>query len=108
MALTLADLKAQTNVTDTADDAILTRQLAAATAFIERQLGFKLDDTDELPDGVPADLEVAILMTAAHWYENREATLVGVSAMAVPMGVDDIVSSYRRYTFGHVEEVANG
>jgi hypothetical protein len=105
MAISLADLKAQCNVTGATEDAILTRKLAAATAFIERQLGYTLDDEEQLPDGAPADLEEAILMFAAHLYENRESTLVGVSAMVLPMGVGDIVANYRRYTFAHVEEV---
>ncbi len=108
MAIELAHLKAQCNVTGTADDGLLTRKLAAATAHVERQLGFKLDDTNKLPDGAPADLEEAILMFAAHLYENREATLVGVSAMAMPMGVADIVANYRDYTFGYVDEATDG
>lgn len=108
MALSLADLKAQTNVTNTSDDGLLTRKLAAATAFIERQLGYALDDTDELPDGPPADLEEAILMFAAHLYENRESTIVAVSAAVMPMGVAEIVANYRRYSFAHVEESTDG
>lgn len=107
MALAANDLRAQLNgVPET--DAFLNRKLAAATAVIEGQLGYKLTDTTELPNGAPADLEEAILMLAAHLYENREATLVGVTATALPMGVEEIVANHRRYTFGHVEETANG
>lgn len=106
MALTIDDLKAQCNITSTADDAILTRLLAAATAHVERLLGFKLDDTTELPDGAPADLELAVLQLAADWFENREASLVGVTAQAIPFGVQEIVNEYRKYIFGYVEEAA--
>lgn len=105
MALSVSDLKDQANVTGAADDAILTRMLAAATAHIERLLGFKLDDADELPGGAPADLELAVLQLAADWYENREATLVGVTAQPIPYGVREIVNEYRKYTFGLVDEV---
>ena len=108
MALDIQDLKEQCNITSSSENWLLERKLAAATAFIERQLGYALDDADELPNGPPADLEEAILMYAAHLYENREATLVGVAATALPMGVEEIVANYRRYTFGHVEEAANG
>ena len=104
MALTVDDLKAQCNVTDSADDTILTRLLAAASKHIERQLGFALDDADEFPDGTPADLELAVLQTGAHWYENREASLVGVTAQVLPMGVPEIVAEYRKYTFGLPDE----
>ena len=100
MALTIADLKDQCEVTGTADDAKLTRFLAAATAHVERLLGFALDDTAALPDGTPADLELAVLQLAADWFENREASLVGVTAMPIPFGVREIVNEYRTYTFG--------
>lgn len=80
MTLTVTDLKAHCNVTSDDDDAVLTRLLAAASAHVERLLGFKLTDTTALPDGPPADLELAVLMLAADWFENREASLVGVSA----------------------------
>ncbi len=107
MALAADDLRAQLNgVPET--DAFLNRKLAAATAFIEAQLGYKLTDTVALPGGAPADLEEAILMLAAHLYENRESTIVAVSAAVMPMGVEEIVANYRRYTFGYIEESANG
>jgi uncharacterized phage protein (predicted DNA packaging) len=102
MALALNDLKAHCNVSGNADDAVLTRLLGAATAHVERLLGFEIDDEDEFPDGTPADLELAVLQLAADWYENREASLVGVSAQAIPFGVQEIVANYRRYTFGAV------
>lgn len=100
MALDLGTLKEHCNVIDDFDDVVLGRLLAAAKAKIERDLGFRLDDTDELPEGVPADLENAVLMTAADFYENREAQIVGVQAMALPIGVPEIVANYRNYSFG--------
>ena len=100
MALDLDTLKAHCNVTIAADDDLLTRLLSAATAKIEADLGFALDDTAALPAGPPADLENAVLMTAADWYENREASLVGVTAMPLPFGVPEIIGNYRNYTFG--------
>jgi uncharacterized phage protein (predicted DNA packaging) len=106
MALELDDLKSQCNVTGTNDDAVLTRLLAAATAHVERMLGFKLTDADELPDGAPADLELAVLQLAADWYENREASVVGVSAQSIPFGVREIINEYRNYTFGLADEDA--
>jgi len=101
MALTVDDLEQHLNGV-LADDRtnVLPRLLAAATAHIERLLGFKVTDTDEFPDGTPADLELAILQLAADWYENREASLVGVSAQPIPFGVEQIVNEHRRYTFG--------
>ncbi len=103
MALTVDDLKAHCNVTIGDDDPLLTRLLAAATKHVERLLGFALDDTDELPDGAPEDLEHAVYMLAAHWYENREASIVGVSAQSMPFGLADIIAEHRHYTFGAVD-----
>lgn len=100
MALTANDLKAHCNITGSADDVVLARLLAAAIAHIERLLGFKVNDAEEFPTGTPADLELAILMLAADWYENREATITGTIINAIPIGVEQIVSEYRRYTFG--------
>jgi uncharacterized phage protein (predicted DNA packaging) len=100
MTLTVDDLKAHCNVTGATDDGVLTRYLAASQKHVERLLGFALDDATEFPNGTPADLELAVLQLAADWYENREASLVGVSAQAIPFGVREIVNEYRRYTFG--------
>lgn len=100
MALELTDLKAHCNITGADDDAVLTRFLGAAVAHLQRQLGFKLDDADEFPNGTPADLELAVLQLAADWYENREASLIGITGRPMPFGVQEIVSEYRRYTFG--------
>ncbi len=97
MALSLNDLKAQLNITANTDDGLLTRLLAVATKQVERQLGFTLASME---GGAPADLEHAVYLLAAHHYENREATLVGVTAQVLPFGVEAIVAEYRNYTFG--------
>lgn len=103
MALELSDLIVHCRLQgspDAADAHQLQRLLDAATAHIERLLGFSFTNTDELPSGAPADLELAVLQLAADWYENREATLVGVTGRPIPFGVQEIVNEYRRYTFG--------
>ncbi|MEF2071904.1 head-tail connector protein [Consotaella aegiceratis] len=99
MALDATALRDHLNGVPDDDDA-LTRLLDAATAHVEAQLGFAIDDATEFPDGTPADVEQAVLMVAAHWYENREASLVGVSAMEVPIGAADIIANHRSYTYG--------
>ena len=100
MAIDLDALKAHCNVTVTDDDAVLGRCLGAAQAHLPKLLGFALDDEDEFPDGTPADVEMAVLQLAAHFYENREATLVGVTAQVLPLSVTEIVAEYRNYTYG--------
>lgn len=93
---TLDELKAQLNITDTADDTILTRILAAAVAHV----------TGLCPDSFADDATVeepvrqAVYMLAAHWFENREAGVYGTGTVtSVPLGFDDIISAYRAWAF---------
>lgn len=102
--VTLEELKAQLNFTDglgTADDALMTAKIAAAQDHIERLLGYKIEEVypGAPDDPVPASLSQAVLMLAAHWYENREAVIVGVTAMPMPLGVREIVREYREWSF---------
>lgn len=86
----------------TADDALMTRKLDAAQGHIERQLGFKIEEKygGQGQEAIPAPLVEAVLQLAAHWFENREATLVGVTAQELPFGVWAIVNEYREWSFG--------
>jgi len=101
MIVSVAELKEQLNLSDdlgTSDDALIGRTIAAAQGLLERQLGYSIEAT--YPDVVPPPLHQAVCLVACHWYENREATLVGVSGQGLPLGVDDIVREYREYSFG--------
>ena len=48
-------------------------------------------------DPVPEGLRQAIKMLAAAWYETREAVTVGEQGAAVPLGVANLISTYRRF-----------
>ncbi|MDG3575725.1 head-tail connector protein [Rhizobium sp. YJ-22] len=103
--VTVDELKQQLNLTDdlgTGDDALLGRKIAAAQNHIERLLGFKIEATygGAGQDEIPPALVEAVLQLASHWYENREATLVGVNAQELPLGLWDIVNEYREWSFG--------
>lgn len=100
--LTLDQLKEHLAFTDdigTADDALLTRLIAAAQNHIERLLGFVIEDTyggvDQ--DPIPPSLVEAVSQLAAWWYEIREAA--GEGHREVPYGVREIVTEYREFTF---------
>ncbi|RYC10069.1 head-tail connector protein [Ciceribacter ferrooxidans] len=47
---------------------------------------------------VPAPIVQAILLTVGAWYENREETVIGVSAASLPeaVAVDRLVGAYKR------------
>lgn len=104
-AVTLTEAKAQMNVTLDVDDALVERKIVAAQSHLEGLLGFKLIERYPAvapvtyPATVPAALKECVALLAAHWYENREALLVGVSGQALPIGVDDVVANFRDYSW---------
>lgn len=95
----LEDVKAQLNQTQDVDDDLIERKIDAAQAHLESLLGFGIQET-YTPSNVPDDLKECVCLLAAHWYENREAVLVGVNAQPLPMGVDQIVANHRNYSWG--------
>jgi uncharacterized phiE125 gp8 family phage protein len=46
-------------------------------------------------DTVQGDLKRAIALLVAHWYEYRDAVIVGVNAQETPMAVHRILDKYR-------------
>ncbi len=67
----------------------------AARAFTAKQIG----ELEIVWEDAPADIRQAILLLVGHWFENREATLVGVGADATPFGFLDLISAYRQWVF---------
>ncbi len=47
---------------------------------------------------VPEYLEVAIKQLVGHWYENREATIVGTVSRPIPLGIRSIINSEKAGT----------
>lgn len=108
MTVDLVAAKAHLNVTTDIDDNLITRLISASQSWLEAQLGYKISEKYP-PAGspavstVPADLEQGQLMLIAHWYANREASVVSVSAQEMPLGLPDIVMNYRNWSFGEVD-----
>lgn len=44
---------------------------------------------------VPKSIKHAILMLAAHWYENRETVIVGTTVRNVPMAFDALIAPFK-------------
>ena len=44
---------------------------------------------------VPDDIVQGIFLLAGHFYENREAVVVGTTAGALPLGVEDLLGPHR-------------
>lgn len=93
----LPDLKAQLNIIDDdADDALLTGMIADALDHTGRAIG---SDAQLSYDELPGGLRRAVLMLAAHFYENREAVLVGISSNELPIGYADLIAPHQKWVF---------
>lgn len=92
-------LKKQVRADDfTADDALLQFYLDTATRSVVEATNRSYEELQGMSaDGVDLPLQVqqAILMLAADWYNQREDT-TSLAANAVPNGVRMLVAQYRK------------
>lgn len=95
----LEDAKSHLGILDDADDSLISGKIDAAQAWLESQLGYSIEDEydGDSPVAYPADLVEAVRQMTAHMFENREATVVGLSITETPAAVADTVRNYRRY-----------
>lgn len=92
--LTLSDAKSHLNVTFDADDTLIEAKLDAATAWVEAYTGAQVTENTAPP------VLQAILMLTAHLYANREASVIGMTADALPFGFLALLDPYRSFYFG--------
>lgn len=97
--VTLSDMKSHLGIVDDTDDALISAKIDAAQAWLEQMLGYDIATEFAAPLVVPFDLVEAVKQVAAHFYENREASLVGLAAVETPFGVWDIVANRRNYSW---------
>lgn len=89
------------------DDVLLDTYSNAARRLVENQTGRAVyATTEEIPGPgdenalvLDDDITTAMLLLIAHWYENREAVVVGDTASSLPMAVDALITPYRHYHF---------
>jgi uncharacterized phage protein (predicted DNA packaging) len=91
----VADLKAHLNITFTTDDNLLASKIDAAEDWISKFVGMDWPPADP----VPGALKEAIRQLAAHLYENREASLIGITSQELPFGLLDLLTPYRAWAF---------
>lgn len=93
----LALLKKHVNADDiTADDMYLQHLLDTAVSVVLGQVNRTLPELEELGGGeVPLPAAHAVLMLAAHWYNQREVATTA-QMHAVPYAVDTLLMPLRR------------
>lgn len=93
--ISVADVKAHANITLDDDDALIAAKIDAAEEWIGAFVGTPLVEFDPVPEPI----KEAVRQLVAHLYENREATLVGVTMNDVTPGLFDFLAPFRRYVF---------
>ncbi|GAL18527.1 hypothetical protein JCM19235_1950 [Vibrio maritimus] len=92
---------------DTSEDGYLTILLHAALLQVSNDTNRTLYPEGQTPDTTKVNpivitkaLVVAALLLVAHWYENREAVVVGVSVTNTPYAYTMLIGSHRVYQSG--------
>ncbi len=49
------------------------------------------------PTAVPDEIKAAMRLLIGHWYEQREAVIVGTSAMSIPQAVDSLLWPFKSF-----------
>lgn len=100
--ITVEDLQAHLNLPEGQDSDLLASKIASAetqiNSFLEKKFADYYDDASQA-NSVPEPLKEAVRQLAAHYYEQREAVLIGASAAIVPWGVVDLIQPYRAWAF---------
>ena len=96
MIISLEEAKAHLNITDDADDALITAKIEAAQGYVA---GFV--DCEMTAEAAPAPVKEAVRLLLGTLYENRESAIVAANLglLALPVGVLELISPYRRWAF---------
>lgn len=103
MELGIEELRKQTRVEWTEEDALLEQYGKAAVSSVLSYTGRTEEELRSAnvarggSDEVPHAVRVAALMLAAHWYRCREA-VAGLSQATVPYGVEWLLRPWTKLT----------
>ncbi|WP_047537404.1 head-tail connector protein [Pseudomonas sp. 11/12A] len=96
----LARVKLHLRVDGDEEDPVITGYFEAAKAHVAMHCDRELVETE--PTGpeqmaFTPDVEQAVLLLVGHWYANREAVVIGAAASQVPMGVNALLWTRKRF-----------
>lgn len=99
-------IQARLEPDDTSLDAQLTLYAKAAVKAVEAGTNRTLyPDTEPIPEGAPEnalrageDIQLAILMMVAHWFDNPSAVSTGAAANEIPLGFRFLTDPHRWFS----------
>jgi len=101
--ITLAEAKTYLRVDDSTEDDLISILISAARQYAERHENRLLvartaEDVAETDYYTPDELEkAAMFLFLGHLYENREAVVIGATAVEMPLGARWLLDKYRVY-----------
>ncbi|AVH37019.1 phage gp6-like head-tail connector protein [Pseudomonas monteilii] len=98
--LDLARVKLHLRVDGDEEDQVITGYVEAAKSHVAMHCDRVLVETDPAgPEemGLTPDVEQAILLLVGHWYANREAVAVGITATEMPLAVERLLWYRKRF-----------
>ena len=96
--LTLAEVKTHLRVgSDTSEDSLITTYITAAREYVEGYQNRIYPSTDEevTAETMTGIEKAACLLLIGHWYENRQAVVLGTPPSEVPFAVKALLDIKR-------------
>lgn len=92
-------VKAHLRVDGTEEDALIGTYLNGAVEYVQQHCDRRIVEAPESPDqmALTDDVKQAILLLIGHWYANREEVAIGAAANQVPMGVNALLWTRKRF-----------
>ena len=96
--LTLAEVKTHLRVgSDTSEDSLITTYITAAREYVEgyQNRVFLSSDEEVEAETMTGIEKAACLLLIGHWYENRQAVVLGTPPSEVPFAVKALLDIKR-------------
>ena len=92
-------VKAHLRVDGTEEDALIGSYLNGAVEYVQQHCDRRIVEAPETSEqmALTDDVKQAILLLVGHWYANREEVVIGAAANQVPMGVNALLWTRKRF-----------
>ena len=92
-------VKAHLRVDGTEEDALIGTYFNGAVEYVQQHCDRRIVEAPETSEqmALTDDVKQAILLLVGHWYANREEVVIGAAANQVPMGVNALLWTRKRF-----------